>query len=104
MTTAFRAATLACTLGFSLGACASAPASDDGGAAAQSTAGCDADAARSVIGQQATPEVLEQARTAAGAQDVRTLAPGQVVTMEYREGRLNVEVDEANVVTAVRCG
>ena len=65
---------------------------------------CDADAARGVIGQQATEEVVEQARQAAGAQLVRTLAPGQMVTMEYHFSRLNLHVDEANVIVDVRCG
>ena len=65
---------------------------------------CDADAANGAIGKTATTEVIEQARTAAGAAVARTLAPGQVVTMEFRGDRLNLMVDEANVVTGVRCG
>src|SRR5690606_22076298 len=65
---------------------------------------CDADAARGVIGQAATAEVVEQARQAAGAELVRTLSPGQMVTMEYHFSRLNLDVDEANVITGVRCG
>lgn len=65
---------------------------------------CDADAARGVIGQVATAERVEEARLAAGAQVARTLEPGQMVTMEYHPSRLNLDVDEANVVTQVRCG
>lgn len=65
---------------------------------------CNAEAARIVIGQLATAEVVEQARVAAGAQVVRTLVPGQIVTMEYLAGRLNIDVDAGNVVTNVRCG
>jgi hypothetical protein len=67
-------------------------------------AACDANAARGAIGQVATPDVVEKARLAAGAQMARTLKPGQVVTMEYHSSRLNVDVNEGNVVTGVRCG
>ena len=49
-------------------------------------------------------EVVEQARIAAGADVVRTLKPGQVITMEYHASRLNLSVDENNVVVDVSCG
>lgn len=65
---------------------------------------CDADAASGVVGAIATDAVVEQARVQAGAAVARTLAPGEVVTMEFRGDRLNLMVDEANVVTGVRCG
>lgn len=70
----------------------------------QST-GCDADAARShALGKSATAETVERARIDAGAQMARVLKPGQMVTMEYREGRLNIDVDAANVIVNLRCG
>lgn len=65
---------------------------------------CDPDAARSAIGKVATAEVVEQARVAAGADVVRTLKPGQVITMEYHASRLNLSVDDGNVVVDVSCG
>lgn len=65
---------------------------------------CDASAVQSLIGQEATEEVVEQARTDAGAETARTLRPGQAVTMEFREGRLNVDVDENGTITSLRCG
>lgn len=69
------------------------------------TASCNADTARSsAIGKPATAEVVEQARKAAGARMVRVLKPGQMVTMEYAEGRLNIDVDAHNVVINLRCG
>lgn len=66
--------------------------------------GCNADAASSALGQEASADVVEQARQDAGAQLVRTIAPDQVITMEYHNSRLNLKVDEANVVTSVTCG
>ena len=91
-----------------LAACTSQPTAggDDANATppADVAQACTADAARGAIGKAATPEVVEQARRAAGAVIARVLKPGQVVTMEYRGDRLNVDVDEGNVVTGVRCG
>ena len=65
---------------------------------------CNPDEARGAIGKEATAEVVEQARIAAGADVVRTLKPGQVITMEYHASRLNLSVDENNVVVDVSCG
>ncbi|MGI8561135.1 MAG: I78 family peptidase inhibitor [Luteimonas sp.] len=65
---------------------------------------CNADAARGMIGKTATADVVEQARIAAEAQIARTLKPGQMVTMEYHPSRLNIDVDDANRITNVRCG
>lgn len=65
---------------------------------------CNAEAARGHVGKVATAATVEAARKDAGANTARTLKPGQMVTMEYREGRLNVDVDARNVITGVRCG
>jgi peptidase inhibitor I78 family protein len=66
--------------------------------------GCNAEAARNVVGQLASTQMVEQARSAAGAQTARTLKPGQMVTMEYNASRLNIDVDAGNTITNVRCG
>jgi hypothetical protein len=66
--------------------------------------GCNADAARSAVGQIASSEIVDQARVAAGAETARTLKPGQAVTMEFNGNRLNLDVDAGNKVTNVRCG
>lgn len=67
--------------------------------------GCNADAAKpDAIGKLATTDVVDRARRNAGAQMARVLKPGQMVTMEYREGRLNVDVDAGNIITNLRCG
>lgn len=47
---------------------------------------------------------MEEARSAAGADRVRTIKPGQMVTMEYHASRLTLDVDEHNIVVNVRCG
>lgn len=69
-----------------------------------SAVACNAEAARSLVGQAATSVAIEQARSAATAESVRTLKPGQATTMEFNANRLNVDVDANNIVTNVRCG
>lgn len=56
------------------------------------------------VGQVATQGVQESARIAANATVVRTIAPGQAITMEFNPNRLNLEVTATNVITNGRCG
>lgn len=65
---------------------------------------CDADAVQSLVGRNADAATVEQARSGAGADRARVLQPGQMVTMEYQAGRLNIDVDESGAITALRCG
>lgn len=65
---------------------------------------CDAAPAKAFVGKQSSPDILMQARTAAGAKIARTLKPGQMVTMEFSAQRLNLDVDAQGVITGVRCG
>ncbi|MCG8293742.1 MULTISPECIES: I78 family peptidase inhibitor [Pseudomonas] len=74
----------------------SAPAGNDGR--------CEASGAGFAVGKQASPELLDQARKASGSQMARVLTPHDVITLEYRSERLNLNVDEKGVVTRVNCG
>jgi hypothetical protein len=65
---------------------------------------CDAARAQSLIGQPAGSAAAAQARKLSGARVVRFLRPGQVVTMEYLAGRLNLVLDDRNRIRTVRCG
>ncbi|MFJ4344451.1 I78 family peptidase inhibitor [Pseudomonas sp. NPDC089401] len=65
---------------------------------------CEASGADFAIGKQGSAELLEQARKASGSQMARILKPHDVVTLEYRSERLNLNVDEQGVVTRVNCG
>ncbi|QXH45054.1 hypothetical protein KSS93_19495 [Pseudomonas xanthosomatis] len=65
---------------------------------------CEASGADFTIGKQATPELLEQARKASGSQMGRILKPTDVITLEYRSERLNLNVDDHGVVSRVNCG
>ena len=65
---------------------------------------CNAAAAQSAMGQQSTGAVIEKARVASGAAMARVRRPNQPTTLEFNHERLNVGVDAAGRITAVRCG
>ena len=65
---------------------------------------CDAGKAQSAVGKTASQDVVDKAVSDSGSSTARVIKPGQAVTMDFREDRLNIEVDAGNVVTAVRCG
>lgn len=65
---------------------------------------CDDSQAQWAIGKSVTAADAEQARKDAGAEAVRILKPGEIVTMEFNDKRLNLDLDAKGVVTAVRCG
>ncbi|KNX78409.1 hypothetical protein DA83_23165 [Pseudomonas sp. 250J] len=80
-----------------------------GGSSAQATpAGndgrCEASGADFTIGKLASPELMEQAKKASGSQMARILKPHDMITLEYRSERLNLNVDDKGVVTRVNCG
>jgi hypothetical protein len=65
---------------------------------------CDASRVTWAIGQEPTDELLQRARTAAGAEVARFLRHDQPVTREFLAGRLNLTLNERGVVGAVSCG
>ena len=86
-----------------LAGCASqGPATGPTGAPLGGT--CNAQPAQSAIGKSSTAKVVEAARVSAGALMVRILRPGQMITKEFDAERLNLEVDAAGRIVAVRCG
>ena len=89
-------------LALPLAACAGKPMRTGG--PLPPTLACDAAPARTAIGQPATAELLERIRADSHAQVVRVLRPGEMVTMEFSAGRVDVRVDGGNVVLGVSCG
>jgi hypothetical protein len=65
---------------------------------------CDATKARMLAGKPATSELGSEALRLTGARSLRWIPLGSAVTMDYREDRLNIELDGRNRITAVRCG
>ena len=86
-----------------LGACA-APPEPAAPAAPPALGSCDASKAQFAVGHEAGLAIQDQARERSGARVVRTLRPGQPVTMEYSADRLNLALDAGGRVVRVTCG
>ena len=84
---------------------APAPADEAGKATEAPPIGnCDANQVQSLVGQPFTDALGSQAQQDASAKSLRVLRPGDMTTMEFVGERLNVEVDEKDVVSGLRCG
>lgn len=102
----------AALLSLSLSACNSTPSAaaaaevpkTENAAPTDAAKQCDAANAQWAVGQAASQATVDKAVSDSGSSSARVIKPGQAVTMDFREDRLNIEVDAKNVVTAVRCG
>ena len=65
---------------------------------------CNERPAQHLVGRPASAELGAEAQRLTGARTVRWLRPGDIVTMEFREDRLNIDLDERRRVKAIRCG
>ncbi|TGX56327.1 hypothetical protein E5A73_02655 [Sphingomonas gei] len=65
---------------------------------------CVADGLAGLTGKTRSEAVAKQALRLSGAKNIRWIAPGMAVTMDYREDRLNLDVDEKGRVTRAHCG
>ncbi|TEA79034.1 I78 family peptidase inhibitor [Allopusillimonas ginsengisoli] len=64
---------------------------------------CNSDLAENAVGQKVSPDLVETSRKQAHAKMARALRPNDVITMEYNPQRLNLRVDEQDIVTSVNC-
>ncbi len=60
--------------------------------------------AQHLVGRPASSDLAQAAQRLTGAGVVRWIGPGDLVTMDYREDRLNIELDERQRVNGFRCG
>ncbi|WP_122596367.1 I78 family peptidase inhibitor, partial [Pseudomonas viridiflava] len=65
---------------------------------------CDAEPAQFAIGKQASIDLLTQVRSRSGSMDARILGPNDMVTLEYRSERVNVNTDASGKVIRINCG
>ena len=77
-------------------ACATAPAEQRGT--------CNAEGLGDLVGEPATTQLGSEALRRSGARRLRWIRPGDVVTMDYSEERLNVHLDAHNRVDRFACG
>ena len=65
---------------------------------------CDATSLKDRLGQRFTATLGETLQAESGAATLRVLHPGTVATLDYRQDRLNVRLDERDIITAIDCG
>ena len=70
----------------------------------ESVGACRAEGLDDLVGRQATTELGAEAIRRSGARSLRWIQPGDVVTMDYREDRLNIHLDGRNRVDRLICG
>lgn len=81
-----------------LAACATPPADTVAGGT------CNAEPAQSLVGKPASDTNLQAAFKASGARTMRSIKPGQAVTMDYREDRVNIYQDASGNIERISCG
>ena len=84
-----------------IAACASPPKAE---AVAVADGACNAGPAQSYLGKPADAGNLQAAYKASGAKGMRSIKPGQAVTMDYREDRVNVYLDANGNIERIACG
>ena len=65
---------------------------------------CKADRVQSMVGREADGRTVKMAQRMARAKLVRVLRPGEAATMDFRQERLNIMVDERNRIVSLNCG
>lgn len=97
----FRSLLLVATVSL-LAACASSPPA--AGTAQPPSGVCNAEGARWAIGSAVNDDVVNRILRDTGSRDARVLRPGQPATMDFREDRVNVDVNDRGAITGLRCG
>lgn len=65
---------------------------------------CDSSKAQPLIGRARSAGLGAEALRLSGARTVRWIPPGAVVTMDYREDRLNLHLDGEGKLIRLACG
>lgn len=65
---------------------------------------CGASKLSRFVNQLPSTDALAQIGAAAGHDRIRTIRPGDVVTMDMRPDRLNIEIGEDGRIKLLRCG
>jgi len=65
---------------------------------------CDAAPVAWAVGRKAGEEVMKKVWQQSGAGLIRPIAPGQAVTRDFRQDRINVHLDAGNTITRLDCG
>ncbi|RIA45848.1 peptidase inhibitor I78 family protein [Hephaestia caeni] len=89
-----------------LAACAQTPPPAEEPPVTNDNAGvaCNADGLTDLVGQPAGADLGATALERSGARTLRWIQPNTAVTMDFRVDRLNIMLDDKNVVTSFTCG
>lgn len=74
------------------------------GANEEQAVACDLDAIHYAIGEQFDEANVPQLQSDSRARQVRVLRPGDMATMDHRPDRLNIHLDDQDVIEELRCG
>ncbi|HEX5692993.1 MAG TPA: I78 family peptidase inhibitor [Arenimonas sp.] len=80
------------------------PEMQDPGTSEEEAMTCDAKPGQWAIGKVADDALVAKVKADTGSDRIRVIKPGMMVTMDYREDRVNLDVDAENRVLTVRCG
>jgi hypothetical protein len=80
------------------------PAMEDAGPNEETAMTCEAKPGLWAVGKIADEALITKVKADTGSDRSRVIRPGMAVTMDYREDRVNLEVDAENRVLTVRCG
>jgi len=56
------------------------------------------------VGKKRTDKISAEVARISGAKNIRWIKPGMAVTMDYREDRLNVRLDDKGRILSFNCG
>lgn len=70
----------------------------------ETSAACGAERVQDRVGRHFGAALGEAIRAESGAAAMRVIRPGEAVTLDYRADRLNVRLDEDDVITVIGCG
>jgi hypothetical protein len=65
---------------------------------------CTADGLQPLIGKKRNASVERAAKLGSGANAIRWITPDMMVTMDYREDRLNIHLGTDGTIGSVKCG
>ena len=85
-------------------ACAAVPPDGEPGENGSSSYRCDAGGLEDLVGRPATADLGGEALRRSGARTLRWIRPGDAVTMDFRDDRLNIHLDAQHRVERLACG
>ena len=86
-----------------LAGCASSPQQDDA-KAPKGDGRCNAEPVQHLLEERITTDLAERARIESGAAQLRVTHPNQPVTMDYNPQRLNIDIDDDDIIIRLSCG